>query len=293
MNVRSEHALTFFSWLAAGITAAAVFILIAYLLVQGLPVMGPALFFGDTPWRAAVMGAEPVFDGIYPAVAGTFILIVCSSLIAIPLGICCGIYLAEYARGPLKNIFSFMVDLLSGMPSIVMGLFGFALILLMRRTLHAGANTSIMLSSACIALLILPYLIRMTQVALESLPESSRLLGPSLGYTRWQNIWHVLLPASSTAILSGIILSIGRAAEDTAVIMLTGVVANAGIPRSLSDKFEALPFSIFYLTAEHRDELELLRAFGSALVLLALTATLFFISYCIQRRLKRRWAMGE
>ncbi|HON39777.1 MAG: phosphate ABC transporter permease PstA [Desulfomonilia bacterium] len=293
MNVRPEHALTFFSWLAAGIVMTAVFILIGYLLIKGLPIMSPALFFGDTPWRAAVMGIEPVFDGIYPAVAGTFILIACSSFIAIPVGVFCGIYLAEYARGPLKNIFSFMVDLLSGMPSIVMGLFGFALILLMRRTLYAQANTSILLSSACIALLILPYLIRMTQVALESLPESTRLLGPSLGYTRWQNIWHVLLPASSTATFSGIILSIGRAAEDTAVIMLTGVVANAGIPRALSDKFEALPFSIFYLTAEHRDELELQRAFGSALVLLTLTATLFLISYCIQRRFKRRWELGE
>ncbi len=293
MAVRPERAFSVFSWLASGLVVVSVGVLMVYLFVRGWPAMSHTLFFGDTPWMAAIVGTEPVFEGIYPAMAGTFILIVCSSIIAIPLGICCGIYLAEYAHGFLKSVFSFMVDLLSGMPSIVMGLFGFALILLMRRTLFNHANTSIMLSSVCIALLILPYLIRMTQVALESLPDSVRLLGPSLGYTRWQNILHVLLPASSIAIFSGIVLAIGRAAEDTAVIMLTGVVANAGIPRALSDKFEALPFTIFYLTAEHRDDFELQKAFGCALVLLVLTGTLFLISYYIQKNLKRYWHRGE
>ncbi len=293
MTFRPERILGIFSWLAVSLVVVPVCVLVVYLFVRGWPAMSYALFFGDTPWRAAIIGAQPVFDGIYPAIVGTSILIICSSIIAIPLGVFCGIYLAEYAQGFLKSIFSFMVDLLSGMPSIVMGLFGFALILFMRRTLFSHANTSLMLSAACIALLILPYLIRMTQVALESIPENVRLLGPSLGYTRWQNIVHVLLPSSSTAIFSGIVLSIGRAAEDTAVIMLTGVVANAGIPRALSDKFEALPFTIFYLTAEHRNDLELQKAFGSALVLLVLTGTLFFISYCIQKNLKRYWRLGE
>ncbi|HPA85520.1 MAG TPA: phosphate ABC transporter permease PstA [Deltaproteobacteria bacterium] len=293
MAVRPERLFSAFSWLAAGLVAVSVGALVVYLIVRGWPALSYTLFFGDTPWMAAVFGSEPVFDGIYPAMVGTFILIVFSSVIAIPLGVCCGIYLAEYAQSRLKATFSFMVDLLSGMPSIVMGLFGFALILLMRRTLFGHANTSLMLSSACIALLILPYLIRMTQVAFESLPDKVRLLGPSLGYTRWQNILHVKLPAASTSIFSGIILSIGRAAEDTAVIMLTGVVANAGIPRALSDKFEALPFTIFYLTAEHRDDTELQTAFGCALVLLVITGTLFFISYSIQKNLKRSWRHGE
>jgi phosphate transport system permease protein len=293
MAVRPEGLFSAFSWLAAGLVAVSVGVLVAYLFVRGWPALSYTLFFGDTPWMAAVFGSEPVFDGIYPAMVGTFILIAFSSVIAIPLGVCCGIYLAEYAQGLLKETFSFMVDLLSGMPSIVMGLFGFALILLMRRTLFGHANTSLMLSSACIALLILPYLIRMTQVALESLPDKVRLLGPSLGYTRWQNILHVKLPAASTAIFSGIVLSIGRAAEDTAVIMLTGVVANAGIPRALSDKFEALPFTIFYLTAEHRNDAELQKAFGCALVLLVITGTLFFISYSIKKNLKRSWWYGE
>lgn len=293
MTVRPERLLILWAWLAAGLVALSVGLLIAYLSARGWPAMSYALFFGETPWRTAIIGAQPVFDGIYPAMAGTLILIACASIIALPLGVSCGIYLAEYARGRFKSTFSFLVDLLSGMPSIVMGLFGFALILLMRRTLFSNANTSLMLSSVCIALLVLPYLIRLTQVALEGLPEHVRLLGPSLGYTRWQNIRHVLLPSAGTAIFSGIVLAIGRAAEDTAVIMLTGVVANAGIPRALSDKFEALPFTIFYLTAEHRNDFELQKAFGSALVLLALTGTLFCLSYGLKKRLEHRWRGGE
>jgi len=293
MALRSDKTLIIFSWFSAGLVVVAVCALASYLFAQGWPAMSSMLFFGDTPWQAAITGSQLVFDGIYPAIMGTLILIVCSSLIAIPLGVCCGIYLAEYARGRIKLFFSFMVDLLSGMPSIVMGLFGFALILFLRRTLFSHVNTSLILSVACIALLILPYLIRTTQIALEGLSENVRLVGPSLGFTRWQNILHVLLPASSASIFSGIVLAIGRAAEDTAVIMLTGVVANAGIPRGLSDKFEALPFTIFYLTAEHRNDFELQKAFGSALVLLILTGTLFFISYYIQKRLKRYWKHGE
>lgn len=290
--MRFDRFLHIFSWFSVILVVVSVCALVTYLLARGWPAMSYALFFGDTPWLAALTGSQPVFDGIYPAIAGTLILIVCSSLIAIPLGVSCGIYLAEYAQGRLKSFFSSMVDLLSGMPSIVMGLFGFALILFLRRTLFCNANTSLLLSSACIALLILPYLIRTTQLALEGLPDSVRLVGPSLGFTRWQNILHVLLPASVTAVFSGIVLSIGRAAEDTAVIMLTGVVANAGIPRGLSDKFEALPFTIFYLTAEHRNAFELQKAFGSALILLILTGTLFSLSFYIQRSLKHYWKNG-
>lgn len=132
-------------------------------------------------------------------------------------------------------------------------------------------------------------MIRTAQVALEGLPESTRLVGQSLGFSRWQNIQHVLLPASSRALLSGIILSVGRAAEDTAVILLTGVVANAGLPASLTDKFEALPFTIYYLAAEYRSPEELDQGFGAALLLLLLTASLFVGARFLQRAFQRRW----
>lgn len=271
------------AWFSALVTLTVTGVFFAYLLFRGAHTLGASLFFGNVPIIAAVIGRLPVWHGIWPAVLGTLFLVLLSAAMAVPLGMASGIYLAAYAPGRWKNLLSFAIDLLAGTPSIIMGLFGFALILFLRKTILPGANLCLLLAASCLALLVLPYMIRTTQVALEGLPDSTRLVGPSLGLTRWQNIRHVLLPATSKAMLSGVILSIGRAAEDTAVILLTGVVANAGLPASLWDKFEALPFSIYYLAAEYRTPEELDRGFGSALVLLVLTVSLYVGAACLQR----------
>lgn len=249
--------------------------------------METRLFFGDVPIIEALIGKLPVWHGIWPAVVGTLFLVALASATAVPLGLASGIYLAEYAKGRWKSLLSFAVDLLAGTPSIIIGLFGFALILFLRKTILPGANVCLLLAALCLALLVLPYMVRTTQIALEGLPESTTLAGPTLGFTHWQNIRHVLLPASSRALLSGVILSVGRAAEDTAVILLTGVVANAGLPASLTDKFEALPFTIYYLAAEYRTPEELDRGFGSALLLLLFTGSLFVAARFLQRAFQR------
>ena len=103
---------------------------------------------------------------------------------------------------------------------------------------------------------------------------------------------HLLIPAASPGILGGVILAMGRAVEDTAVIMLTGAVANAGLPSGLTAKFEALPFRIYYTAAQYADQDELARAFGTALVLLALSGSFSLAAYGLQRRLVRRWRRG-
>jgi phosphate transport system permease protein len=266
-----------------------VMLLLGFLVRRGMASIDLALFFGDTPWFDAVLGKRAVFGGIWPALLGTFSLVVLSSVVSIPVGIASGIYLAEYASNRWRTLLGFMVDLLSGTPSIVMGLFGFTIILALRKSFLPDARTGLLLATVCIALLILPYIIRTTESALEGIPEHLRLLGPSLGLTRWQNTRRVLLPLASRGILSGAILAIGRAAEDTAVILLTGVVAHAGIPGSLVDKFEALPFRIYYLAAEYRNQPELNQGFATALVLLFLTGLLFLTAVLLQRGVERRW----
>lgn len=278
-----ERLVAWLAWFSALVTLALVAVFVGFLVYRGFHTLGASLFFGKVPIFAAIMGKVPVWHGIWPAVVGTLLLVLLSSALAVPLGLLSGIYLAEYAGGRWKEVLSFSIDLLAGTPSVIMGLFGFSLILLLRKTIAPHANLCLILAAACLAMLVLPYMIRTTQVALEGLPETTRLVGTSLGFTRWQNIRHVLLPASSKATLSGVILSIGRAAEDTAVILLTGVVANAGLPASLTDKFEALPFSIYYLAAEYRTPGELDRGFGAALVLLILTSLLFLGARFLQR----------
>jgi phosphate transport system permease protein len=288
-----DQGFTWFSWLAALVTLAAVGILLGFLGAKGLGVLNLGLFFGEaSPWQVIVEG-QPAGSGLWPACVGTLYLVILSSLLAIPLGIGSGIYLAQYAPSSLKRLLIFAIDLLAGIPSILMGLFGFALILLLRKTLLPQANTCLLLSAGCLALLVLPYLIMTTQSTLEGLPEPLKVTGLSLGFTPWQNLVHVLLPAASRGILSGVVLAVGRAAEDTAVIMLTGVVANAGAPQSLTDKFAALPFHIYYLAAEYRSAGELAQAFGAALILLLLTGSLYAVAFWLHATLARKWGQTQ
>lgn len=281
------------AWASASVVPAGVCALLGFLVWRGAPTLGLALFFGDTPPLDALLRGAPVFDGLWPACLGTLCLVLLATGLAVPLGVASGVHLAEFATGRTGRLVSFCVDLLAGVPSILMGLFGFALILLLRRTLWPQANTSLLLSALCLALLVLPYLISATRTCLGGLPPELRLTAASLGLTRWQAVSRVLLPAASQGILGGVILAVGRAAEDTAVILLTGVVAGAGTPGALTDKFEALPFAVYYLAAEHQTPQELDLAFGAALVLLCLTALLFAAARRLQAGLAQRWAFGR
>jgi phosphate transport system permease protein len=277
------------SWTATLGVFLVVGLLLIFLLSHGLPEIGKELFFGDAPAWKAIFGQVRVWDALWPACVGTLFLVLLAAFMALPLGIASGIYLACFASKRFKRILSLLVELLAGTPSIVMGLFGFALILFLRKTFLPNANTSLLLAASCLALLILPYLIFTTQGALENLPDEFRLIGPSLGFSQIQTVFHILFPAAGRGILSGVVLSIGRAAEDTAVIMLTGVIANAGLPQGLFGKFEALPFRIFYLAAEYQTPAELESAYGTALVLLCLTGMLYGSAYALHKTLGWRW----
>lgn len=253
--------------------------LLLFLVAKGGPSLGPSLLFGDTPALDALLGRRPVWDGIWPALAGTFCLVGLTLSLALFPGVGCGIFLAEYARPSARRFINSAVDVLAGTPSIVMGLFGFTFILFLRRTLAPDAATCLLLAAGCLALLVLPVLIVTTREALEAVPDDLRLTAAALGLTRRQRLRHVLLPAAAKGIRGGVLLALGRAVEDTAVIMLTGVVANAGLPAGLGAKFEALPFTIYYLSAQYQNEDELALAFGAALVLLMLAGGLLLAAH--------------
>ena len=229
-----------------------------------------------------------MWDGLWPALAGSLCLVGLTLVLSLFPGVGCGIYLAEYASPKVKAVFGAAVDVLAGTPSIVMGLFGFTLILFLLRAFWPEANTCLLLAAVCLALLVLPVLIVSTREALEAVPGDLKLTAISLGFAKERRIRHIQLPAAASGIWSGVILALGRAAEDTAVIMLTGVVANAGLPAGLGAKFEALPFYIFYLTAEYQNQGELARAFGAALVLLVLAGGLIMLAGCLGMRYRRR-----
>jgi ABC-type phosphate transport system permease subunit len=274
---------------ASAVVLVAIGGLVIFLLRQSLPIFNTRLFFGDTPVLAAILGRAPVWDGIFAACAGTATLVILASLMALPVGIGAGIALSQYLHGRLGKALRFSANILAGVPSIVMGLFGFSLIIFLRHTVAPEANTGLLLSALCLALLILPYTINATAQSIETLPEELRLLGPSLGMTSLQSLRRILLPAASKGILGGVVLSMGRAAEDTAVILLTGVVAQGGLPRGLLDKFEALPFTIYYLAAQYQSADDLHKGFGAALTLLALTVFLYGGARVLRAGLESKW----
>ncbi|MBK5142335.1 phosphate ABC transporter permease PstA [Budviciaceae bacterium BWR-B9] len=279
-------------WLAVLLLLLAMGCMLGFLLIRGLPTINLSLFFGDVSPKEAILGLRPVWDGIWPACVGTLHLVCLTVAIALFPGIGCGIYLAEYANERQKRWLGSAIDILAGIPSIVMGLFGFTLILFLRYTFLPHANTGMLLAAVCLALLILPSIVLTTREALNAIPEDLRLTCAALGFSRRQRLRHILLPAASRGILGGIMLAFGRAAEDTAVILLTGVVANAGLANGIFDKFQALPFTIYYTAAQYQTQEELQRGFGAALILLLLAGGLLLSAYAIERTYHRRWKKG-
>jgi phosphate transport system permease protein len=237
----------------------------------------------------AVLLKERVFDGLFPAIAGTLVLVILSIVWAIPVGVAAGIYLAEYAGSRVKKVLDVFFDVLSGIPSIVVGLFGFSFAVFLHKHYSDRIGPCLLISSIALSILVLPYIIRTTQASLEGIPLDLRLTALALGATRFQNIFLVLIPRSLSGIMSGIILAIGRCAEDTAVIMLTGAVASAGLPHSLFSQYEALPFFIYYISSQYANPDELMQGYGASIILLLLCAGLFSLAYGIRKGLNY-WA---
>lgn len=289
MSKLKEQLLCALTYTAPFTVVGAVVLLLGFLCIKGIPALSISLIFGDSTPMDVLFRGMSVFDGIWPACVGTLYLVLLSCSMSIPIGIMTGIYFAEFASEKLKRSVTFLTDLLAGIPSIIMGLFGFALILLARNTFFPQAVTGLWLSSLCIAVLVLPYCINATVIALSSLPEELKLTGPSLGFSPVQSTFYIRIPLALRGIMSGVILSIGRASEDTAVILLTGVVANAGVPRNLFDKYEALPFKVYYLAAQFQNQAELAQGFGTALILLLQTTCLFLVAHYLRRTMERKW----
>lgn len=288
MSRSLEITITVCSWLCGIVLLGAVFTVIGYLLFKGFGTLGPQLLFGSVNPLEALLFKKQVFDGLFPAVVGTLLLVILSVGIAIPIGITSGVYMAEYANGGVKKIFSLLFDILASIPSIVVGLFGFSLAVFLHKHFSEKIYPSLLISSLALAFLVLPYIIRTTQIALETLPRETRLTALALGATKLQNIFYVLIPKSLSGIISGVILAIGRCAEDTAVIMLTGAVASAGVPKSLLANYEALPFYIYYISSQYMNAEELSSGYGAAIVLLGICAVLFLFAFMIQKGLAYR-----
>ncbi len=276
MNSLIERLINFLMYICVIIFVFSTSGIIIYILFNGINKLSPSLFFGNLRTIDALLMKKNVIDGIYPALIGSFLLVILTLIIAVPIGILTGIYLSEYVKK--KTFLNIIFDILASVPSIIIGLFGLSMVILINKYFKTNVYPCLLISSISLAFLILPYIIRATQINLESIPFSIRIISITMGASKIQNIFYVLLPYSIHGIISGILLSCARVISDVAVIMLTGGVIFYGIPKSLLDPFEAIAYYIFFLSAEYRTENELLKVFGASFVLLVLCLILFAAS---------------
>jgi phosphate transport system permease protein len=223
--------------------------------------------------------------GIFPAIVGTFLVTVITAILAVPLGMGCAIYLNEYARdGFLTRLIRMSIRNLSGVPSIVYGLFG---VVLFVQALQM--NTSLLSAGFTLGLMTLPWTITASEEALKSVPKTYREGSLALGATKWQMIRTNVLPYSIPGMLTGTILGLSRAAGETAPILFTGAAFYLPfLPRSLSDQFMALPYHLYIMSTQHHN-INLVRplAYGTALVLIVLVFLMNLSAIVLRYKLRK------
>ena len=260
------------TWGAAVITAAVVVIMVAYILIKGIPNLKPSLF-------ALEYNSENV--SMLPAIINTVTMTLLSLALAVPIGVFSAIYLAEYAKrgNPLVKVVRVTTETLSGIPSIVYGLFGYLIFVI---ACHFGNS---MLSGALtLAIMILPTIMRTTEEALLSVPDSFREGSFGLGAGRLRTVFRVVLPSAVPGILSGIILAIGRIVGETAALIYTsGTVA--GIPKDLMHSGRTLSIHMYALLSEG---LYMEEAYATAVVLLIMVFIINMLSGLIAKRLSAK-----
>jgi len=240
-------------------------------------------FLSQPPRRGMTEG------GIFPAIMGTFLVTIVTAVLAIPLGMFAAIYLNEYAKQTrLTRIIRLSIRNLSGVPSIVYGLFG---VILFVNILKFG--TSILSAGLTLGLLTLPWTITASEEALKTIPNSYREGSLALGATKWQSIRTNVLPYAIPGMLTGTVLGLARAAGETAPILFTGAAFYLPyLPKSLSDQFMALPYHLYIMATQHH-AIQQVRplAYGTALVLIVLVLGLNMTAIVIRYRMrrKRRW----
>lgn len=263
-------------WSGGVVTLLILVIIIGWVLIKGIPEL--SLDFITTPPQ----GGLSADGGISSVIITTLYLIGITVIILVPIGVGAAVYLAEYARdNRLTRLIRYGVEVLAGVPSILFGLFGFALFV---TALHF--SFSIVSGALTLVCLLLHTMIRTTEEAIRSVPYSHREAALALGATRWQMIYRVVLPTALPGIVTAIILCVGRAIGETACLYVT-MGGSAAMPNSIFDGGRALSLHVFYLAMETR-AFEKAMATGAVLIvtIIVINAVTNWLSYRFQARMR-------
>jgi phosphate transport system permease protein len=220
--------------------------------------------------------------GIFPAVIGTLFLVVLSILFATPLGLGTAIYLTEYTKeSRLTTIIRFGVESLAGIPSIIYGLFGFIFFVI-----KLGMGWSLLAGSLTLTIMILPTIIRTSEEAIKAVPKNLRMVSYSLGATKWETTVKVVLPSAAPGILTGIMLSIGRAVGETAAVIFT-MGSSLRLPTSVMESGRTMAVH-FYILA--REGISMEKAYATALVLVASILAINILAYYTMHKVTAKYS---
>lgn len=251
-----------------------------FIFVQGMPIIakvGVLDFVFGMNW-APTQGEF----GIFPMIIGSVSVTLGAAVLGVPIGLCCSIFLFEFAPAALRNLFRPAIQLLAGIPSVVYGFWGLIFIVPAIRNYLGGPGLSILAGSIILAIMILPTIISISEISLLALPRQYKEGALALGLTHWQTIRTLLLPAAKSGIVAAIILGIGRAIGETmAVIMVLGNAV--AVPQSILDPVRTLTTNIGiemgYASGEHQQAL-----FATGIVLFVIIMILNSLAQYIARR---------
>ena len=262
-------------WGAALLTATILVLIIGNVLINGLSHIDFEFLLANP----RNMGRE---GGIYSSIVSTIYLVLVALAVSTPLGVGAAIFLVEYKRrGRLLSIIRFTTECLAGIPSIIFGVFGFSFFVL-----FLGMGWSILSGALTLALMVLPIIVRTSEEALRAVPNAHREGSLALGATRAQTILRVVLPTAFPGILTGVVLSTGRAVGESAAVILTAGSA-LGVPRSLLAPGRALSVHLYVLAVEGIS-MERAYATGAVLIMAVVTVNILMNQLSARQRLRVR-----
>jgi len=262
-------------------------LIIFYLLQKGLKAMTSGGFFTTDPNLSQcfphVPGAPPPppcnIGGIRSAILGTIEIVALATVIAVPLGIAVALWLTEYGKtSRFANIIRYFVDVMTGVPSIVFGLFIYTLLVVS----HVGGDEAGWKGALALALLMIPIVVRSSEVVLLLVPSSLREAALALGAPRWRVVFRVVLPTAGSGLITGALLAIARGAGETAPLLFTIGAAHVATA-NLNQPMNSLPTQIFSDLGQNTDQF-INRAWGAAATLVAMILILNLVARAISRR---------
>jgi phosphate transport system permease protein len=249
-------------------------LIVYYLIKEGVGAWSGSFFTTDPTGRFL---GDP--GGIKSAIWGTVVMVALASAIAIPIGIGVALYLVEYGkRSAFANLVRYFVDVMTGVPSVVFGLFVYIVLVVTK----VGGTFAAWKGSVALALLMLPVVTRSAEVVLNLVPDGLREGALALGAPRWRVIFRIVLPTAVPGLVTGSLLAVARAAGETAPLLFTAAFV-FGTQFDVSQRMNSLPLQIFNDVGQAQDRL-VQRAWGAALTLVLLVLLLSLIARLVQRR---------